>query len=78
MEKEVRRIIEQKEGKTWKQTSIVTNPERIYTALAHDLQARYIWKAPYITRIQDRSNYDGTRTVTVNYDNDCRSIYIVA
>ena len=77
MERKITRTVEVKKGRTWETTHSTDNATEVYESLAHDLHAKYICKAAYIRRITDRSNYDGTRTVTVTYDNDCRSTYII-
>lgn len=53
------------------------NERKIYKSLASDLLAKKVHKCTYINRICDRSNYDGTRTITVYYDNGTKSVYIV-
>lgn len=55
----------------------IINERNIYTSLASDLLAKKVHKCTYITRITDRSNYDGTRTIVVYYDNGTKSVYIV-
>ena len=55
-----------------------TDEKQVYTRLASELTAHYIHKAAYIRRIVDRSNYDGTRTTTVYYENARKGVYIVA
>lgn len=52
--------------------------ELVYKELCHDLWAKHICKATYIKRITDRNNYDGTRTITVLYDNAVKRVYTVA
>ena len=49
----------------------------VWEWLAKDLIAKKLHKCKYITRISDRNNYDGTRTVTVYYTGDTRRIYII-
>ena len=75
--KGISRTVERKTGRAWSATYTTTDATTIYKDLAHDLQAKYIHRASYVKRITDRCNYDGTRTITVTYDNDTRSIYIV-
>lgn len=53
------------------------NKAYIHERLAQDLLHHYVHKARYIKRMTDHSNYDGTRTITTTYDNDCRIIYVV-
>ena len=72
--------IEVKRGNKYQEScqyTEVLNRDYIHERLANDLLHHYVHKARYITRISDRSNYDGTRTVTVNYDNDTRAVYVI-
>lgn len=75
--KEIKRIAYKKEGNNWKETFVETDQGRIYKSLAYDLRAKYIHKSSYITRIKDVPNYDGTRNITVYYDNGIKSVYTV-
>lgn len=49
----------------------------VFVSLAHELHARYIMKVTYITRVTDRNNYDGTRTIIIYYNNDFRNVYTI-
>ena len=49
----------------------------VHERLMHDLIAKKLHGCTYITRITDRSNYDGTRTIEVYYDNCTKCVYIV-
>ena len=75
--KQIQRVAQRREGKTWKITFIDTNEESVYKSLARDLIHKKLHGASYICRITDKTNYDGTRDITVTYDNGCRSIYTV-
>ncbi len=75
-------LIQVKNGRTWNTTNQILETDvdglkEIYKSLAHDLTAKKLHKCTYIKSIADRCNYDGTRTITVTYDNNCRRIYIV-
>lgn len=72
------RAVEIKRGKQWVISHIDTKPIDIYKALATDLLAKKIHNCSWIKRIEDSNNYDGTRTIKITYDNDCRSIYTIA
>ena len=63
----MKRMVQTKQGKKWITTWETDNDETIYKCLYSDLMARYMHKAPYIKRVTDVNNYDGTRTVTVYY-----------
>ena len=76
MRKEELRI-EAKSGHTWQHLRTVTEPEEIFRSLAHDLTAKHLHHAPYVRRICDKCNYDGTRTITVYYSDDVRRVFIV-
>lgn len=75
--KEIRRIAEVKEGKAWRQTYVTTDEKEVYESLARDLVAKKLHKATYIKSVKDVSNYDGTRDITVTYDNGVRSVYTI-
>lgn len=77
MEKTVCCEIMVKTGKTYTTSAIWRDSELVYKELSHDLWAKHIAKAAYIKRISDRNNYDGTRTITVTYDNSVKRIYTV-
>lgn len=71
-------VIEEKTNKKWNTYgSVIYNKETIYKSLMHDLIAKKLHKCTYITSIKDICNYDGTRTITVSYDNDVRRKYTV-
>lgn len=74
--KEFRRI-EVKQGKKWIESYTTNDTNEINRSLAHDMIAKKLHSCTYIKSIKDRCNYDGTRTITVTYDNDCRSIYCI-
>ena len=77
MEKCITCEIMVKTGKTYHTSMVWRDRELIYKELCHDLWAKHICKVDYIKRITDRSNYDGTRTIEVLYDNGVKRIYIV-
>lgn len=64
-----------KQGKVYTVDRVVTDSLTIHESLAHDLIAKKLHNASYIKSIKDRCNYDGTRTITVTYDNGCRRVY---
>ena len=76
--REIKRAIEIKEGKKWVETYADTVPATVYASLSHDLIAKKINGCTYIQTIKRTQNYDGTITITVNYNNDTRSVYTVA
>lgn len=75
--RELSRTCYKKEGNAWKETYKETNKTIIYEQIARALHAKYIAKAPYIKRLIDYSNYDGTRTITIYYDNNIKDVFIV-
>ena len=75
--KEVKRVCYKKEGRDWKETFTDTDREAVYRWLAHDLEAKYICRCAYITRIKRQSNYDGTANITVWYDNEIKNVYTI-
>lgn len=70
-------IIYTKNGGKWAEYQTITDPATLHEKLARDLRAKYIHKAGWITRITDRTNYDGTRTIAAYYDNGVKTVYIV-
>ena len=78
MEKCISCEIMVKAGNKYSTSSIWRDSELVYKELAHDMWAKHICKASYIKRISDKSNYDGTREITVLYDNGVKRIYTVA
>lgn len=75
--KNVSMIVELKKGRVWTATRTETDETEIYKSLSHDLIAKKIHGASYIVRIKDVCNYDGTRTITVTYNNDVRRVYTI-
>lgn len=76
MKKEVM-IIEKRNGKTWETVNVYTDPVKIYESLAKDMIAKKLHKCTYIKTIKDVCNYDGTRNITVAYDNGVRRVYTI-
>ena len=75
--REIKRVIYDKIDNKWCEVMTVTDKEDIYKSLATDIIAKKIHKCLWIKSIRDMSNYDGTRNITVYYDNDCKSVYTV-
>ncbi len=75
--KEIARICFVKNGNKWEQTFKETNEERINKSLLNDIIAKKMHKCTYIKSISERTNYDGTRTFKVYYDNNCMNEYTV-
>ena len=74
--------IEEKVGRNWEFVRAVNSEmdggrEEIYHSLMHDMIAKKLHQCTYIKSIKDRSNYDGTRTITVTYDNSVRRVYVI-
>ena len=76
MKKEAMRI-EKRNGGKWETVSVYTDPVKIYESLAKDMIAKKIHKCTYIRAIKDRCNYNGTRDITVSYDNGVRRVYTI-
>jgi hypothetical protein len=75
--RDITKVIEVKKGRAYETTATITDTAAIYESLAGDLIAKKLHGCTWITRINDRCNYDGTRTITVTYNNGCRAIYTV-
>ena len=69
--------IQTKVDKKYVTDRTVTDKTEIYEQLAKDLLHKKIHGCTYIKSIKDRTNYDGTRTVTATYDNGVRRIYVI-
>lgn len=67
-----------KDGSSWKLTNTNTDPETVYKNLCTALIAKKMHGAAYIKSIKDRTNFDGTRTETVYYDNGTKSVFTVS
>ena len=74
---DIKRIIEVKNGNKWDITSEIYDPKEVYESLAQDLINKKICACRWITSIKRISNYDGTQTIKVFYDNGVKSTYIV-
>lgn len=72
-----KRVMEEKQNGKYIPVYETTEKIDVLEWLTSDLMAKYLHKASYVKRIQDTPNYNGTRTVTVYYDNNTRSIYTV-
>jgi hypothetical protein len=75
--REIKMTVYVKEGKKYNASRYCIDREAVYAALASDLINKKILKASYISRIVRFSNYDGTQTVKVFYDNGVMCEYIV-
>lgn len=75
--REINLIIEVKRGKKWIQETVITDETLVYKYLANDLISKKLNGCAYIKTIKRVPNYDGTQTITVTFNNDCRSIYTV-
>lgn len=67
--------IEEKNNGKYQEIRRVTDPAEVEHDLMHDLIAKKLHACTYIRSIKDRTNYDGTRTITITYTNDVRRIY---
>lgn len=67
-----------KEGRTWKESYTNNNPADVYESLSMALINKKIHSCSYIKSIKRVNNYDGTQSITVNYDNGVKTVYIVA
>lgn len=75
--REIKRIVEIKNGRKWETTFSSTEPAYVFESLSKDLIAKKINACAYIGSIKRANNYDGTITITVNYNNDTRSVYTI-
>lgn len=75
--REIKRIIYNRDNNKWRKVMTVTNKEDIYKSLATDIIAKKIHKCLWVKSIRDVSNYDGTRNISVYYNNSCKAVYTV-
>lgn len=75
--REIKMTVYVKENKKYVASRYCVDKEAVYSALASDLINKKILKASYISRIIRFSNYDGTQTVKVFYDNGVMCEYVV-
>lgn len=73
--KQIQKVTEVKKGSKWEVHHTSTDEKTVYEDLAKALVSKKLHKCLYIKSIKDRCNYDGTRTITVNYDNGVRCIF---
>lgn len=74
---EIKRTVEIKEGRVWRETHTNTNPGEVYQDLAGDLIAKKINGCTYIRSIKRTPLYNGFQKIVVSYDNGVRATYIV-
>lgn len=75
--REIKKEIEKKVNRTYETETVITDVARIYEDLAKELIAKKLHNCTWITRVNDVPNYDGTRTITITYNNGYRSRYTV-
>ena len=75
--KEIKKITQVKKGREWVTSYEETDITAVHTQLAEDLIAKKLNCCSYIKSIKRVNNYDGTQTITVNYDNGVRSLYTI-
>lgn len=71
-----------KNGKEWKiDHCLIGSSDQvkadIYYSLSQDLINKKVCNCSYITKIVRYSNYDGTQTIKVYYDNNVMRVYVV-
>ncbi len=73
-----RATIYTKNGSKWEECRTITDKAEVLEDLMKAMRAKYLHKAGWVKKITDRTNYDGTRTITVYYDNQTKAVFIVA
>ena len=66
-----------KESKKWVENWKTTNREVVYKKLLDDLISKKINACRYILRIERVNLYNGYERITVYYDNDVKTEYII-
>ena len=75
--REIKRVVEVKNGSKWEVSHTTTNELTIYKDLASAMISKKLHQCTYIKSIKDVCNYDGTRNITIYYDNGVRSTYTI-
>lgn len=75
--KEIKKVVEVKNGKKWEVSTVITDTTAVYESLSCDLINKKLNNCNYIKTIKRTPNYDGTQSITVNYNNDTRAVYTV-
>lgn len=75
---EISKTILTKKGSKWIETYKTTDESEVYKDLAWSLLAKKFHKCTYITSIKEHTNYNGTRTATVYYDNGTKAVFVIA
>lgn len=66
-----------KEGREWVTTYESEEPAEVYEALAHLLEAKYMKKVSWVTKVKRTINNDGTRTITFYEGDGSRDRFVV-
>ncbi|MCR4671956.1 MAG: hypothetical protein K5637_01800 [Lachnospiraceae bacterium] len=76
--KDIRRVVYCKQGNQWVPDQYIEDdPGEVYRKLARDMVAKKLHQCTYIKSIKDACNCDGTRDITITYDNNVRAVYTV-
>lgn len=74
--KTISRAFYVKKGSNWEQTYYTEDAKKVYEDITAELMNHKVFHVPYIKRMEQYSNYDGTRTVTF-YEEHGKSVYII-
>jgi len=74
--KTISRVFEVRDGRKWRETYRTEDQAKVYEDLANELLNLKIFKSPVYRRLEQHSNYDGTRQITI-YQDHGRSVYTV-
>lgn len=74
--KTISRTFEKKDGRKWVETFRTEDRARVYEDLCNEILYLKVFKSPVYKRMEQHSNYDGTRTITI-YQEYGRSVYII-
>lgn len=75
--REIKMTVYVKEGNKYNMSRYCTDKNAIHFALMQDLINKKVCNCSYIKRITRYSNYDGTQTLKVYYDNGVMCEYVV-
>ena len=71
------KLVEKKDEKGNYCESCTFYGDVVYKHLAYDLLWKFMHKSPMYKRITRKTNYNGTQTIVVTYDNGVRSTYTI-
>lgn len=69
--------IEHRDGSKWVESYQMVNCSEVYRSLASDLYRKKVLGSHGIKSVRHRDNFDGTQTITTDFGNGTRRVYVV-